>query len=351
MIDGSDKGDALHSSMTKFGVAIFASALVAVLPLPTGAQTIRQASVSIDGSTARIDGKITWEVAAEFASLAGRPGLKSIRLNSPGGRVFPALEIARAIKAAGLATIVSPGDECHSACAFIFLAGTERIAQGNLGVHQISGVDDPSLTQTAIGQIYEDLVSFNAPSYLVSRMLRTPPDDMYVFTPEELEKNSINIRDANKAHSVPHLLPIETWLRQNWLVGVFVNTHTSQPFVALESNNMEPLLRIAHYPLRSQTFVEIMVPEGSISGTSTQLELRFVHGNDEPFSLFVDADIETNAYAFDFPTDPVAIQKFWAAFAAGTQLTVLNSFGVEIGRYSLAGSRNALADFFKVALR
>ncbi|MDX1010506.1 hypothetical protein GOE08_27115 [Sinorhizobium medicae] len=328
-----------------------ASAFVAFLPVPTTAQAVVPLSVSVDGSTARIDGEITPEVAAGFAALVGRPGLKSVSLNSPGGRVFLALEIARAIKAAGLNTIVPSRDECHSACAFIFLAGSERIAQGKLGVHQVSGIDDPSLTQAAIGRIYEDLVTFNAPSYLVSRMLRTPPGDMYVFTPEELERNSINIRDASKAHSVPHLLPVETWLRQSWLVGAFVNTHTSQPFVALESNNMKPLLRIAHYPQRSQTFVEIMVPEDSISGTSTLLELRFAHGNDEPFSLFVNADIETNAYAFDFPTDPVAIQKFWAAFATGTQLTVLNGFGVEIGRYSLAGSRKALEDFFKVTLR
>ncbi|MBT9373361.1 hypothetical protein [Rhizobium sp. CSW-27] len=345
-------GNILQSPIsTKFGIAILAIVLAGNSSVPTRAQAIRPASVSVEGSTAYIDGTITSEVAAEFTTLAARPGVKSVSLNSPGGRVFPALEIARAIKAAGLNTIVPPGDECHSACAFIFLAGSERIAQGKLGVHQISGVDDPSLTQTAIGQIYEDLVTFNAPSYLVSRMLRTPPEDMYIFTPEELERNSINIRDRSKGQAVPHLLPIETWLRQSWLVGVFLNTHTSQPFIALESDNMEPLLRIAHYPHRSQTFVEIMVPEGSISGTSARLELRFAHGNDEPFSLFVDADIETNAYAFDFPTDPVAIQKFWAAFAAGTELAVLNSFGVEIGRYSLAGSRRALDDFFKVALR
>lgn len=342
----------MHSSiLTKFGIVIAIGAFVAFRPVPTTAQPFAPVSLSSDGSTAHIDGEITPEVAENFAALAGRPGLKSVSLNSPGGRVFPALEIARAVKAGGLNTIVPMSDECHSACAFIFLAGSERVAQGKLGVHQVSGVDDPSLTQTAIGRIYEDLVTFNAPSYLVSRMLRTPPGDMYVFTPEELERNSINVRDANKAQSVPHLLPVETWLRQSWLVGVFMNTHTSRPFVALESNNMKPLLRIAHYPQRSQTFVEIMVPEGTISGTSTRLELRFSHGNDEPFSMFVNADIETNAYAFDFPTDPVEIQKFWAAFATGTQLAVLNSFGIEIGRYSLAGSRKALEDFFKVAAR
>lgn len=174
---------------------------------------------------------------------------------------------------------------------------------------------------------------------------------MYVFTPEELERNSINIREAGKAEGVPHLLAVETWLRQSWLVGVFVNTHTNQPFVALESRNMDPLFRLAHYPQRSQTFAEIMVSEGSISGTSTRLELRFAHGNDEPFSLFVNADIEANAYAFDLPTDPSEANLFWTAFTAGTELTVLNGFGVEIGRYSLAGSIRALEDFIKIASR
>lgn len=345
-------GDVLQSLIsTRLGKAILANAFLALAPVPTTAQVFAPPSVSVEGSTVRIDGEITPEVAEWFETVAIRPGLKSVSLNSPGGRVFPALEIARAIKAAKLNTVVLVGDECYSACAFIFLAGSERIAQGNLGVHQISGVDDPSLTQTAIGRIYEDLVTFNAPSYLVSRMLRTPPEEMYVFTPEELERNSINIRDASDATSVPHLLPVETMLRQSWLVGVFLNTRTAQPFIALESNNMKPLLRIVHYPQRLQTFVEIMVPEGSVSGSSTRLELRFAHGNDEPFSLFVDADIETNSYAFDFPTDPFEVQKFWAAFSTGTQLTVLNGFGVEIGRYSLAGSRKALEDFFKIAAR
>lgn len=327
-------------------------ALVCLSAAPASSQDTPISAVSADGSTIRIDGEITSEVANNFLSLLrSRPGLKAVSLNSPGGRVFPALEIARAVNAGSLTTLVPMADECHSACSLIFLAGKERVANGKLGVHQISGVSDPSLTQAAIGRIYEDLVTFNAPSYLVSRMLRTPPNDIYVFSPEELERNLINVRDASTAQAVPHLLAIETWLRQSWLVGVFMNTRTNQPFVALESLNMEPLLRIAHYPQRSQTFVEIMVPEGSVSGTSTKLELRFAHGNDQPFSLYVDADIETNAYAFDFPSDPIAVQKFWAAFSGGTQLTVFNSFGAEIARYGLTGSRRAVEDFFKIALR
>ncbi len=317
-----------------------------------GAQDVSSTSVTVAEAEIRIEGEITSDSANLFAAvMKSHPEIKTVSLNSPGGRVFPALEIARAINASGLTTSVPSGEECYSACALIFLAGKERVAHGKLGVHQVSGVNDPSLTQTAIARIYEDLVTYNAPSYLVSRMLRTPPHDMYVFSPEELERNSINVRDASKASEIPHLLALETWLRRDWLVGVFMNTHTNQPFVALESRNMEPLLRIAHYPQRSQTFVEIMVPEGSISGKTTKLELRFEHGKDQPFSIYVTADIESNAYAFDFPVDPVEATTFWTAFTAGTQLTIFNSFGAEVGRYSLAGSRAAIADFMGVVSR
>lgn len=339
-------------SVTKGTMLVFLSVLAVFLgsfPGQAASQEFGSPAVGIYGTIVRIDGEITPEVAISFAAvLESHPELKAVSLNSPGGRVLPALEIARSINSKGLSTSVPQADQCHSACALIFLAGKERIAHGKLGVHQISGVNDPSLTQTAIGRIYEDLLTFNTPSYLVSLMLRTPPEDIYVFSPEELERYSINIRDSSKAQDVPQLLAIETWLRQDWVVGVFMNTHINKPFVAIESRNMKPLLRVVHYPHRSQTFVEIMVPEGSISGTSSKLEFRFANGSDDPFVLNVNADIETNSYAFDFPSDPAAAKIFWAAFSAGTELTVMNGFGVEIGRYSLAGSGRAAADFFTI---
>ena len=184
------------------------------------------------------------------------------------------------------------------------------------------------------------------PSYLISRMLRTPPSDMYIFLPEELEREKINIRDyESQAGSIPHLLAVETWMRKDWLVGVFMNTHINLPFVALESRDMDPLMRIVHYPHRSHTFVEFMVPEGDLSGSRTELELSFGHGIDDPYSITVPADVETNSYAFDVPQDPAATGLFWTAFQYGSDLTVRNRFGVEIGRYSLSGSLPALEDF------
>lgn len=324
-----------------------------VLPLSVDAQQTTGEVVSVVGTEIRIDGPLSQTVAGDFLrKLQANPDLETVSLNSPGGSVFPALDIARTISISQLDTSVPIGDECHSACSFIFLSGRERIADGLLGVHQVSGVNDPSLTQTAIGEIYEELVRFNTPTYLISRMLRTPPADMYIFTPEELELHSINIRDyESQAGSIPHLLALETWTFQDWLVGVFQNTNINRPFIALESREMSPLLRIAHYPHRSQTFVEIMYSDRTISGVTSRIELRFGHGTDQPFSLFVDADIDQNNYAFDMPQDPAQAEIFWAAFSSGTDLTVLNGYGVEIGRFGLMGSRRAFEDFMVMVKR
>ena len=94
-----------------------------------------------------------------------------------------------------------------------------------------------------------------------------------------------------------------------------------------------------------------MLQKDDLSGTTSHIELRFAHGKDEPFSLFVDADIEPNAYAFDIPSDPKEAEKFWLAFTAGTGLTVLNSYGIEIGHFSLAGSQQAFDEFVTLANR
>lgn len=281
----------------------------------------------------RVDGPIDYASADAAINQILSRSVTTVSLNSPGGQVTPALKLARVIHAAGINTRVPEGDECHSACSLIFLAGRERIADGLLGVHQISGVNDPSLTQSVISRIYEDLTTFNTPSYLISRMLRTSPSDMYIFSPEELEREAINIRDKRQAGSIPHLQAVETWMRKDWLVGVFINTHINLPFVALESREMSPLMRIVHYPHRAHTFVEFMVPEGELSGSKTELELSFGHGTDTPYSMTVPADVETNSYAFDVPQDQAVTELFWAAFEYGTDLTVRNRFGVEIGRY------------------
>ncbi len=136
---------------------------------------------------------ITETTAADFdRALAERPGARIVALNSPGGSVDAALKVALEINKRGLATFVPRDMGCYSACAYIFLAGAGRQVEGELGVHQISTeIADLVLAQTTLGDVLDALQQFGVKQPVISHMLRTPPDDMYVFSATELAELGI----------------------------------------------------------------------------------------------------------------------------------------------------------------
>ncbi len=138
--------------------------------------------------------EITNTTPADFdRALEARPGARIMVLNSPGGSVDSALVVAQEVRRRGIRTYVPEGMGCYSACAFIFFAGENRIADGELGVHQISqDVADIVMTQMTLGDILDALEEFGVQHQVVSYMLRTPPDNMYVFSALELGDLGIN---------------------------------------------------------------------------------------------------------------------------------------------------------------
>jgi len=83
---------------------------------------------------------------------------------------------------------------CYSACAYIFFAGTNRYVEGELGVHQISAeVADLVLAQTTLGDVLDALDQFGVEQPIISVMLKTPPEEMYIFTESEIVELGINI--------------------------------------------------------------------------------------------------------------------------------------------------------------
>lgn len=132
-------------------------------------------------------------------SLQAAPNAKLVTLNSPGGNVQMGLLIADDIHQRKLATYIPKDSKCLSACAFVFLAGDERKVDGALGVHQISS-DSPDLVgaQLAISDIIEVLNRFDTPMDVMHIMFKTPPDDMHVFSQEEVAQYKLN-RTAGSA--------------------------------------------------------------------------------------------------------------------------------------------------------
>lgn len=118
---------------------------------------------------------------------------KVIVLASDGGLVSSALLVAYEVHERGLATYVMPDSGCYSACSFVFLAGSSRLAEGEVGVHQVWGEQvDASSAQTAVSDILEAFSDFGVRQEVTSAMLRTVPEDMYIFDATELTQWDVN---------------------------------------------------------------------------------------------------------------------------------------------------------------
>jgi hypothetical protein len=159
-----------------------------------------------------LNGEVTHSLASDFGrALAARPNVRIIVLNSPGGYVDNALQVAHEVRRNGISTLVARGMGCYSACAYIFFAGQQRYVEGELGVHQISSeVADLVLAQTTLSDVLDALDAFGVQQTIISVMLRTPPEEMYVFSTAEIVELSINLGEPVVIADISTLTAPET---------------------------------------------------------------------------------------------------------------------------------------------
>lgn len=182
-------------------LAIFAALLPLVLAAPAVAQPEpafeRFGAFLVDPAdpgTIYLNGAIEDAALLDFRRTRRNfAAASTLVLNSPGGLVRTALAIADEAFDAGMSTVIPSWAGCYSSCAYIFLAGVERIALGELGVHQFSSSEpDIGDAQRVMADLLEMLGRFETPQSLITIMLRTPPEDMYVFAADEIAELSIN---------------------------------------------------------------------------------------------------------------------------------------------------------------
>lgn len=156
-------------------------------------------NLDLQGGVLQVTGAIASGDAKRFADVLETTGkeVTRVRLNSPGGAVDEALSIGRQIRAAGLETFLGASDICLSACPYILAGGTERQVhpEGQVGVHQhyfgtstvlpaFLAVED---IQHGQGEVMTYLDSMGVDTLVMRHALVTPPDEIYVLLPEELE--------------------------------------------------------------------------------------------------------------------------------------------------------------------
>jgi hypothetical protein len=150
-----------------------------------------------DPQVIALNGEIGATLDEDFArAIEARPQAKVLLLNSPGGYVDDALVVAHKVKDLGMSTLVAKGMGCYSACSYIFFAGANREVNGELGVHQISAeVADLVLAQTTLADVLSALNEFEVTQSIITVMLQTPPEQMYIFNGDEISKLGINRGD------------------------------------------------------------------------------------------------------------------------------------------------------------
>jgi hypothetical protein len=117
--------------------------------------------------------------------------VSSIALNSIGGSLVEAVEIAEVIQFEKLATIVRQGAKCASACFLIFAAGQPKLAGYNsqIGVHGASDEkrEESALTSTATLSMARVANKLGVPAAIIGRMVITRPNEMLWLSPAELQ--------------------------------------------------------------------------------------------------------------------------------------------------------------------
>jgi hypothetical protein len=115
--------------------------------------------------------------------------VRIIYLDSVGGHIKAALEVADLITSRNLDTYVS--HMCASACTIAFLAGHRRSVSetAQLGFHQAHG---PNLSSEQsnflLRQVYQ---AYSLPPAFVAHIMRTPPQDLWIPNLAELRKAGI----------------------------------------------------------------------------------------------------------------------------------------------------------------
>ncbi len=162
--------------------------------------------VLANGQTLEFSGGITFGVTQELERfLDAKAGVRTVRLNSNGGRILEAQRMSDLISSRNLATFVAR--DCLSACTIVFLGGKERfmLPTARLGFHQpaFRGMT-ASDRRAAIATEQQRLQQrFGLSAAFAARANSAPPGDMWYPDKDELMRERVVTRLVSPRQVVP----------------------------------------------------------------------------------------------------------------------------------------------------
>ena len=171
----------------------------AVMPLAALVAGAQAGEVTYDGGKGgviSIGARIDAGDEAVFHGLAAANPTTLITVTGPGGKVGPALVIGREIRARGLRTLVPAGASCASACALIWLAGSQRLlgAEARIGFHALSAIrpgEAPVETHAFDGELIRYLTGLGYAMDVTATIVNTP--SVLIHWREAIELNANGI--------------------------------------------------------------------------------------------------------------------------------------------------------------
>jgi hypothetical protein len=163
-----------------------------------------------DGTVVEISGSFSAAMVPDFvAALAQAPQVRTVRLESPGGYVQPAIAVAKIIRTRGLDTYVVR--LCVSACTLAFLGGHQRYLapDARLGFHQAQapGVP-PEQVDLTMRQAYG---GSGLPADFIDHVLQTPPRAMWFPTRDQLRDAGITTGAPPPDLAASDAAPLPEW--------------------------------------------------------------------------------------------------------------------------------------------
>jgi hypothetical protein len=121
--------------------------------------------------------------------------ISTVVLNSPGGSLEEAIELATYVKSRKITTIVPKDARCASACFIVFSAGHQKFANTNarIGVHGVSeaGLETGAAKSATVGMARIANALGDVPPAIVGKMVLTPPNQMAWLSPDELRSMNV----------------------------------------------------------------------------------------------------------------------------------------------------------------
>jgi hypothetical protein len=173
------------------------------MELSQGNPSANATEIILTGKIAPGDGKSFYEYVDSQFAKRGRI-LTSLWLNSQGGNIAAAEQIAKIISGTGVAAMVDKGAICDSACFLLFAASKQRFSRqgARLAVHSLSDdVGDKSVETSAtlaktlvLARLY---YAYRVPDNIVGKMVTKPPPELNVLDASDLKSMRVTMVEGS----------------------------------------------------------------------------------------------------------------------------------------------------------